>query len=203
MEASFGSSICTKNSPLSILGKNSPPTNPAPTRESEPKNNTTATKSVMILFLLLFKDHSKSPEIQWVNASILLSNQRIIFQKIVLPETFFNFPNREESLGTNVKEDKNENAEAIITVTANCLIILATKSPLSVIGRKTTIITKVMATTVNPISEASSYAARTLFFPISMWRWMFSKTTIASSTKIPTTNESAVKLIKLSVKPIK
>src|SRR5690606_35517740 len=118
-EASFGSSICTKNSPLSIFGKNSPPMNPAPTKVNEPKNKITALKSVMILFLLLFNTHSKIPEIQCVNASILPSNQRIILPKKVLFETCSNFPNLEESQGTNVNEARNEKAVAIITVTAN------------------------------------------------------------------------------------
>src|SRR5690606_31800252 len=108
------------------------------------------------LFLLLLSDHSKSPEIQWVKASILPSNQRIIFPNMLLSDTFSNFPNLEESQGTNVNEAKNEKAVAIITVTANCLMMLATRSPLSVIGKKTTIITRVIATTVNPISEAPS-----------------------------------------------
>src|SRR5690606_27043585 len=130
IEASFGSSICTKNSPLSILGKNSPPTNPAPTRVNDPKNITTATKSVIILFFLLFKAHSKSPEIQCVKASIFPSNQRITLPNTLLSDTFSNFPNLEESQGTSVNEAKNEKAVAIITVTANCLIMLATKSPL-------------------------------------------------------------------------
>ena len=55
-----------------------------------------------------------------------------------------------------VKDANNEKAVAIITVTANCLMMFETKSSVIEIGRNTTIITKVMATTVNPISVAPS-----------------------------------------------
>src|SRR5690606_15201858 len=107
--------------------------------------------------------------------------------------------NRDDNQGTKVNDAKYENAVAIITVTANCLMMLDTKSLLKVIGKNTTIITSVMANTVNPISLAPSYDARTLFLPISIWRWIFSSTTIASSTRIPTTNDSATKLIRFKV----
>src|SRR5690606_40997333 len=105
--------------PLYILWKNYTPMNPEHTKVNEAKNSITALKSVMILFFLFFKDHSKIPEIQCVKASILASNQRIILPKNDLLETCSNFPNLEESQGTNVNEAKNEKAVAIITVTAN------------------------------------------------------------------------------------
>src|SRR5690606_35892837 len=108
-----------------------------------------------------------------------------------------------ESQGIMVKEAKNENPVAIMTVTQNCLIMFDTRSFPIEIGKNTTTITKVIAMTVNPISAAPSYAARTLFLPISMCLWMFSRTTMASSTNIPTTRERATKLIRFRVYPIK
>ena len=69
-----------------------------------------------------------------------------------------------------VNEANNENNVAITTVTQNCAKISATKPELIAIGKNTTTITIVIAVTVNPISEAPSYAARILLFPISIWR---------------------------------
>ena len=67
-----------------------------------------------------------------------------------------------------VKEANNDNNVAITTVTQNCAKILAARPVLIAIGKNTTTITKVIATTVKPISAAPSYAALILLFPISM-----------------------------------
>ena len=77
--------------------------------------------------------------------------------------------------------------------------MLDTKPELTAIGKNTTTITKVIDTTVKPISLVASDAALTLFLPISMCRWMFSNTTIASSTRIPTTRDKPNKDIKFRV----
>src|SRR5690606_31866057 len=111
---------------------------------------------VAIFVHLDFKDHFKIPEIQCVNRSNIPSNPNMNFSNIFLPVMCSNFPNREESQGTMVKDAKSENPVAIITVTANCLMILETKSLLKEIGKNTTMITNVIANTVNPISEAPS-----------------------------------------------
>ena len=55
-----------------------------------------------------------------------------------------------------VKEDNKEINVAITTVTQNCAKILDTKPVLIAIGKNTTTITKVIAVTVNQISEAPS-----------------------------------------------
>src|SRR5690606_7875396 len=152
MAASLGSSICTKNSPLSIAGKNSPPTNPAPTKVMDPKNIKTAIPNVVSLVFQLFRLHFNRLDIQWVNSERAASNFKITFPKKVLLDTCSNFPNLEESQGTIVKEARKENPVAIITVTQSCFIIFDTTSLPKEIGRNTTMITKVIATTVNPIS---------------------------------------------------
>ena len=46
--------------------------------------------------------------------------------------------------------------------------------------------------TVKPISPAPLIAAGNGFMPSSTWRWMFSSTTIASSTTKPTAMVSAI-----------
>src|SRR5690606_27942480 len=105
---------------------------------------------------LYFNDHSNIPVTQWVNLSRFCSNDKITLPKKVLEVTCSNFPYREYSHGTMVNDVNSDNNVAITTVIQNCVIILETKPVLMAIGRNTTIITKVMAVTVNPISEAPS-----------------------------------------------
>ena len=114
-----------------------------------------------------------------------------------------NLPKREYNQGTTVNDISNESIVAIATVIQNSRTIFTTIELPIEIGTNTITITKVIAITVSTISFEPSKAARTLFLPISIWRCIFSKTTIASSTKIPTTNERATKLIRLRVKPKK
>ena len=64
--------------------------------------------------------------------------------------------------------------------------------PMNRIGMKTADSEIVIETTVKPISFAPSIDACIGVFPISMWRTMFSSTTIASSTTNPTASVSAI-----------
>src|SRR5690606_22135782 len=104
----------------------------------------------------LFKLHFNKFDIHSVNSESPSSNFKITLPEKVLLVICPNFPNLEESQGTMVKEATKENPVAIITVTQNCLMMLDTRSFPKEIGRNTTMITKVMATTVNPISAAPS-----------------------------------------------
>jgi hypothetical protein len=56
-------------------------------------------------------------------------------------------------------------------------------------GMKTATIENVVAATARPISSVASWDATTWSFPRSMWRTMFSRTTIASSIRIPIASE--------------
>ena len=67
-------------------------------------------------------------------------------------------------------------------------------------GKKTAMSDKVVATTARPISFVASTAARIGFsFFSSMWRKMFSRTTMASSMTMPTASASASSVTVLSV----
>ncbi|MNZ80636.1 hypothetical protein D3C78_992780 [compost metagenome] len=70
-------------------------------------------------------------------------------------------------------------------------------------GRKTATIVAVVAMTASPISLVPSRAARRWDLPIWRWRVMFSRTTMASSTRMPMESVSASRLSVLSVKPRK
>ena len=78
------------------------------------------------------------------------------FSNGFLPVRCTTFPYLEDNQGMMVKEVNKENKVAITTVTQNCAKISDTKPELIAIGKNTTTITKVMAVTVNPISEAPS-----------------------------------------------
>ena len=165
-------------------------------RHTDAANNNTTVKIVRLLW---FNDQVKILVTHNVNFFNCFSNQRIKRPNAFLPSICSNLPYRENNNGTIVNEANNESSVAIITTTQNWRKILDTKPELMAIGKNTTTITKVMETTVKPISLVASEAALTLFLPISMCRWMFSSTTMASSTKIPTTRDSPNNDIKFSV----
>ena len=113
------------------------------------------------------------------------------------------FPQRDANNGVKVKDTNKLIKVENTTTSANSRKIFPIKPPAIAKGTNTTTSTKVIANAVNPISLLPSIAAVTLSFPISKWRKIFSNTTILSSTKIPTTSDSASKVIRLSENPIK
>ena len=72
---------------------------------------------------------------------------------------------------------------------------------MNAIGMKTATMEKVVAATARPISSVPSCDALKWSFPISMWRTMFSRTTIASSIRMPIASERPSSDMVLSVKP--
>ena len=68
-------------------------------------------------------------------------------------------------------------------------------------GTNTATIENVVAATARPISSVPSCEASTWSFPISTCRTMFSRTTIASSIRMPIASERPSSDIVLSVKP--
>ena len=62
-------------------------------------------------------------------------------------------------------------------------------------------IEKVVAVTASPISAVPALAAVRRSAPISMWRTIFSRTTMASSINTPIASESPSNVMKLSVNP--
>ena len=70
------------------------------------------------------------------------------------------------------------------------------------VGRKTAISVNEVAMTASPISSAASRAASSGRLPIARWRMMFSISTMASSTRMPTTSDSDSSVTTLTEKPI-
>ena len=85
-------------------------------------------------------------------------------------------------------------------VQPNCLKNLPAIPLMNAVGRNTAISVKVVAITARPISSAASIAAWNGVLPMRRWRTMFSTSTMASSTRMPTTSESASSVTTLSEK---
>ncbi len=73
--------------------------------------------------------------------------------------------------------------------------------PMKATGTNTATMEKVVAVTARPISAVPARAAVTRSSPRSMWRTMFSRTTMASSISTPMASDSPSRVMKLSVKP--
>ena len=95
----------------------------------------------------------------------------------------------------------SEKNTAIAAVQPNCTKNLPATPPMKAVGRKTAISVKVVAITARPISSAASIAASKGVLPIARWRMMFSISTIASSTRMPTTSDRLSSVTTLTVKP--
>ncbi len=95
-------------------------------------------------------------------------------------------------MGVSVSETKPETRIATAIVTANSRKSRPMIPPMKRSGMKTAASEIVIETIVKPISFVPFRAASNGFSPISMWRTMFSRTTIASSTTNPTDSVSAI-----------
>ena len=88
-------------------------------------------------------------------------------------------------------------------VQPNCTKNLPAIPLIKAVGKNTAIRVNVVAITASPISSAASIAASYGVLPILRCRMIFSISTIASSTRIPTTSDIASKVTVLRVKPKK
>ena len=105
---------------------------------------------------------------------------------------------REESIGSRVKETKSDTRTAKATVIPNWKKKRPTIPFMNATGTKTATIDMVVAKTARPISLVPIRAALKWSSPRSRWRTMFSRTTIASSMRSPTARESAIIVMTLS-----
>src|ERR1035437_6186856 len=106
-----------------------------------------------------------------------------------------------ESIGSSENETNSDTSTAHAMVSANGLKYCPATSPINPIGTNTATIENVVAVTASPIWSVPSCDALKWSFPISMWRTMFSRTTIASSMRMPIASESPSSDIVFSVKP--
>ena len=104
-------------------------------------------------------------------------------------------------MGVNMRATTSEANTAKAAVQPNCLKNLPGTPLMNAVGKNTATRVKVVAITARPISSAASMAALNGVLPMCKCRSMFSTSTIASSTKIPTTRDKANKLMTLMEKP--
>ncbi len=104
-------------------------------------------------------------------------------------------------MGSSEKDTNSDTSTAHAIVSANGLNHCPANPLMKPTGTNTATIENVVAATATPISSVPSCAARKWSFPISMWRTMFSRTTIASSIRMPIASERPSSDIVLSVKP--
>ncbi|MNT51860.1 hypothetical protein D3C72_1888470 [compost metagenome] len=90
------------------------------------------------------------------------------------------------SIGTKVSDTMADTSTASETTTANSWNSKPITPGMKKMGMNTATSETEIEMMVKPISFAPSRAARIGFLPISIWRTMFSSTTMASSTTRPT-----------------
>ena len=104
-------------------------------------------------------------------------------------------------MGVSTRATTKEANTASEAVQPNCLKNLPAMPLMKAVGKKTAMSVKVVAITARPISSAASIAAWYGVLPMRKWRTMFSTSTMASSTKMPMTSESASSVTTLMEKP--
>ena len=108
---------------------------------------------------------------------------------------------RAHIIGVRVSETTPEIRIATASVTANSRNSLPTTSPMKSSGISTAISEKVSEMMVKPISREPFSAASSGGEPCSMWRAMFSMTTMASSTTKPAATTRAIRVRLLMENP--
>ena len=106
---------------------------------------------------------------------------------------------RPHSAGVSVRETAADTTIAATRVTANSCMNMPVMPPANSSGMNTATSEAVIETMVKPISRAPARVACMRVMPSSMWRMMFSITTIASSTTKPIAITSASRVRLLSV----
>lgn len=105
------------------------------------------------------------------------------------------------SMGVRVKEMKREKSDAKTMVRPNCLKNCPVMLFMKAMGRKTTTSHSVMAMAAMPISMRPCMEADSASSPFDRWRWIFSSTTMESSTRMPIQSVMPMRDIMLKVKP--
>ena len=106
-----------------------------------------------------------------------------------------------ESIGPIVRASKRLMSMTKQTVRPNSFRNFPAIPPTKAIGPKTAMIASVVAITASITSFVPSSAATAGSLPICIWRKIFSRTTIASSTRRPTARERASRVSILTEKP--
>ena len=110
-------------------------------------------------------------------------------------------PQLADSIGSSVKLMNRLTRTEATTVSPKGRNHSPERPGMKATGTNTATIEKVVAATARPISRVPCSAALTRSAPRSMWRTMFSRTTMASSMSTPMASDRPSRLMKFSVKP--
>ncbi len=113
------------------------------------------------------------------------------------------FNSREQSTGTSVTATNSAMPSEKTTTTESCLKRMLDTPLRNRSGTKTAICVRVEATIADHTSSQPSMDAWTRSLPISMWRNVFSRTTMEASTIMPIPRASPPNVSVFSVKPLK
>ena len=108
---------------------------------------------------------------------------------------------RAANIGVSNRATSSENSTAAAAVQPNSRKNLPVTPDMNATGTNTATSVAEVAMTAIPISSVASMAACSGGLPIARWRATFSTSTMASSTRMPTTTANASKLSRLSEKP--
>ncbi len=107
---------------------------------------------------------------------------------------------REAIIGVTVKDTRSDSRVAHTTVSPNCRKNCPTRSVMNAMGANTTTSHSVMAMAAMAISRLPWIDAVRRSSPRCVWRSMFSRTTMESSTRMPMHRPNAMRETMLSVK---
>src|SRR5436853_6495348 len=110
-------------------------------------------------------------------------------------------PQYADSIGSSVNEMNRLTSTEATTVSANGRNHSPGTPGMKATGTNTATMENVVAATARPISAVPFSAAVRRSAPRSMWRTMFSRTTMASSMSTPMASDSPSSVMKLRVKP--
>ena len=127
----------------------------------------------------------KSSELETRRSYQLASRSKLESTKCWKRDGWPDFSTRAAIIGVMVSATMPEMITAPASVTANSRNSAPVRPPVKASGENTAASVSVIATIGPVISFMPTIAASSGVSPSSMWRWMFSTTTIASSTTSP------------------
>ena len=194
-----GVSMMTLNSETSCTGKNDPPTIPRAGSAMDAKNVRVASVTIDQRYRSAHPIRRLYPSAWRLNHALNRSSQRLRNQRCSVGT--WGSGQYADSIGSSENETNSDTSTEHAMVSAKGANHCSASPPMNATGTNTTTIENVVAATARPISLVPSCAAVTWSLPISTCRTMFSRTTIASSIRMPMASDRPSSDIVFSVKP--
>ena len=193
-----GVSSVIQNSERSWIGKNELPTRPVAGIASAPNSATRASTTVMRRWRKAQPQTRRYQRVSAANARSKNRRRRVSHECWPMAS---GSAHTADSIGSSENDTNKDTITEAAMVSANGANHCSAMPPMKAMGTNTTTIEKVVAATARPISAVPSRAAWMWSLPISMCRTMFSRTTMASSMRMPIASDRPRSDIVLRVKP--